>query len=309
MIAALTAAGGEVVGIDREPLPGVLRADLLAHDPRADDALRTADAVVHLAGCPGVRDDRPDAEGHRHRDNVLATARVLDLVPATTPLLVTSSSSVYGGTRSGRPCREDDGLRPTGGYAESKVAVERLCAGRARSGGRVTVVRPFTVAGEGQRADMALARWLAAAERGEPLRVFGSLTRTRDVTDARDFATAVRLLVDRPVTATVNIGTGTPHPLADLVSAVASAVGRPVAVEVVPAAAEEVADTRADVTRLERLTGFRPVTDLGALVARQHAAAVHRSVPAGAAPTGTMPAEAPPADAMPAAVALAGLTV
>ena len=282
MTAALAAAGADVVGIDREPVVGV-QADLLARDAEADMSLRTADAVVHLAGCPGVRDDRPDADSHRHRDNVLATARILELVPPTTPLLVTSSSSVYGGSRSGRPCREDDGLRPTGGYAESKVVVERLCAARARAGGRVTVVRPFTVAGEGQRPDMALARWLAAAERGEPLRVFGSLQRTRDVTDARDFATAVRLLVERPVTATVNVGTGSPRTLSDLVAAVAAAVGRPVEVEVVPAAAEEVADTRADVSRLTRLTGFRPVTNLTALVARQHEAATRSSALADAA--------------------------
>jgi nucleoside-diphosphate-sugar epimerase len=108
------------LGIDRRPagLPvGVrqVRADLLGGDPAVADALRTADAVFHLAGRAGVRQAGPAAEAARIRDNVAATAAVLRLVPPATPVVVTSSSSVYGGA-SGRPSREDDPLRPLGGY-------------------------------------------------------------------------------------------------------------------------------------------------------------------------------------------------
>ena len=288
VVGALSAAGAEVTGLDRRPAPEVaVVADLLAGAGPVDAALRAADAVVHLAGCPGVRDSRPDADMHRRRDNVLATSRVLGLVAPAVPLVVTSSSSVYGGARNGRPCSERDPVRPRGGYAVSKAAVERLCAARAAAGGRVTVLRPFTVAGEGQRPDMAIAQWLAAAARGEALRVFGSLDRTRDVTDARDVATVVRLLLERPVTATLNVGTGRPHRLSDLVAAVAAAVQRPVSVDVLPADPDEATDTRADVSRLEQLTGHRPRTDLVALVARQHAAAVAAPVPAAPALAGT----------------------
>ena len=67
------------------------------------------------------------------------------------------------------PRREDDVLAPLGGYARTKVALEAICARRAAAGGVVAVARPFTVAGEGQRSDMALSQWLDDAARGRPV--------------------------------------------------------------------------------------------------------------------------------------------
>jgi nucleoside-diphosphate-sugar epimerase len=272
LVAALAADGTAVVALDRRPPPdgpGVraLRGDLVGGDPAVTSALRAADAVFHLAGRPGVRDTGPDADAARARDNVAATAAVLDAVPRGTPLVVTSSSSVYGGA-AGRPSREGDPLRPLGGYARSKVAVELLCAGRP-----VAVLRPFTVAGEGQRPDMALARWIAAVGAGRPIRVLGSPSRTRDVTDVRDLVRAVRLAAERGVSGPLNVGTGRPRTLADLAAAVCRVLGAPAELVVTPAAVVEPAATWADTTRLRRTLGFVPVTDLDELVARQVAAA------------------------------------
>src|SRR2546423_7043775 len=94
------AGDGPVIGIDRRPVPpvpGVATriADLLEPDRGVQTALHRAGVVYHLAGCPGVRDGRPDADAWRYRDNVLASAAVLAAVPFDTPLVVTSSSSVY----------------------------------------------------------------------------------------------------------------------------------------------------------------------------------------------------------------------
>ncbi|MGH8893391.1 MAG: NAD-dependent epimerase/dehydratase family protein, partial [Actinomycetes bacterium] len=145
LVAELVSRGVTVIGVDRNPRVSgdhlALTGDLLHRDEMVDVALDTADAVVHLAGCPGVRDTAADVERRRRRDNVAATARVLDAVPARVPVVVASSSSVYGGSR-GRPSRETDAVAPRGGYARSKMAVEALCARRAAAGGRVTVVRP-----------------------------------------------------------------------------------------------------------------------------------------------------------------------
>jgi nucleoside-diphosphate-sugar epimerase len=291
LVRAFLAAGEPVVGIDRRPHgdlphrdppyrdvpPGltVLTADLLDPDEVVTAALRTADVIYHLAGCPGVRDGGPDVHRRRHRDNVLATARVLHAAPPRTPVVVTSSSSVYGGSAGGRPCAERDPLRPRGGYARSKVTVEMLCRSRLRSGGLTTVVRPFTVAGEGQRPDMALAQWIRAARLGRPLRLLGSPDRTRDITDVRDVARVLVALGDRGragLSGPVNIGTGTGHSLRDIAAAVAAALEMPVRSYVQPADPAEVTDTLADTRRLRRLVGFVPSTDLHALVARQVAA-------------------------------------
>lgn len=261
--------GHQVIGIDRRPqeaMPGltVLTADLLDGDDLVTAAFEAADAVYHLAGCPGVRDQSPGVAWRRHRDNVLAGARVLSAVPRGVPLVVASSSSVYGGAHHGRPSHEGDPLAPIGGYAQSKAALERLCARRP-----VTVVRPFTVAGEGQRPDMALALWLEAARHGRPLRVLGSLERTRDVTDVRQ---AARALIDLTgVPGVVNVGTGRGHTLRAMADAVAEVTGREVRFAIEPAPPVEPGDSLADTRRLRALIGWVPETDLLDVVRRQEA--------------------------------------
>ncbi|MER6947001.1 NAD(P)-dependent oxidoreductase [Nonomuraea sp. NPDC000554] len=269
LTSALLDAGEHVIGIDRRPQPErpgltVLTRDLLDEGGAVEAAFAVADAVYHLAGCPGVRDRGPGVARRRHRDNVLAGARVLALVRPGVPLVVASSSSVYGGTSGGRPSRESDPLRPIGGYARSKAALERLCQERP-----VTIVRPFTVAGEGQRPDMALSLWLAAAVAGRPLPVLGSLDRTRDVTDVRQ---AVRALIDLTgVPGVVNLGTGRGHSLRALAAAVAEVTGAEVTFDLRPAPPVEPGDSLADTRRLRSLIGWTPETDLLGLVRRQHA--------------------------------------
>lgn len=291
VVQALLDAGHHVVAVDRRTAPAhlacsphverltYLRTEITDAADELMDALRDADAVLHLAGCPGVRDRAPDVAARRHRDNVLATGAVLAATPPSTTLVVTSSSSVYGGSRSGRACHEDDALHPRGGYAASKALAEELCALRRDSGGSVTVARPFTVAGERQRPDMALATWLADARAGKPLTLLGSAQRTRDVTDVRDVVRALLALTERDPGVTVNIGTGRPRTLAALADAVCAAVGREVPRVVVAAGDDEVRHTRASVARLARLTGFTPATDLPALLARQLSATEGRGLP------------------------------
>jgi nucleoside-diphosphate-sugar epimerase len=265
--------GHRVVAVDRRPVPPVpgvtaLTADLLDDDPLVEVSLREADAVLHLAGCSGVRDTAPGVDHRRRRDNVQATRAVASLVPARTPLLVTSSSSVYGGARFGRASHESDPVHPRGGYARSKAGTEQVCAARAAAGGHVLVVRPFTVVGEGQRPDMALSRWAFAAMAGDPVRVFGSLQRTRDFTCVREVTRGLHALLCSGATGVVNLGSGAPRPLGEVVDSLRHALGLDVDVRVEPAAHYEVADTWADPGRLEALTGFRPRTDLHDVVRR-----------------------------------------
>jgi len=280
LVARLLRDGHRVVGIDRRPaMPEgalALVGDLSRPDALIRAALAEADAVFHLAGCPGVRDRTPDVAARRLRDNVLAGEQVLTLARPGVPLVVASSSSVYGGTRRergrDRPCAETDPLFPRGGYARSKVVLEQRCVRRAAAGGRVAVLRPFTVAGEGQRPDMALSRWIDAARRGEPLRVLGSPRRRRDVTDVADVVEAFVRAAERGATGVLNVGTGVGHRLSELADAVRAAVGADVPLVVEPVSAVEPPATLADTARCARTLGFVPVTDLAALVRRQAAA-------------------------------------
>ncbi len=279
LVRALAEHGATVTGIDRRAVLGSpdhhLHVDLV--DPAADavlrDAFASADLVFHLAARPGVRGTGRDIEVERRRDNVEATRRVLELTPMRVPLVATSSSSVYGGAQvvdgGIRASHELDALRPLGGYARSKVEGEQLCAARADAGGRVTVVRPFSVVGECQRSDMALTRWLRAAVAGEPLTILGSLDRSRDFTDVADVVRALLTLGMRGDTTVVNVGTGRPHTLEEVVRTIADELDRVLLLEVVPSGAEEPPATRAHVGRCERLCGFVPETDLVSVLRRQ----------------------------------------
>lgn len=293
LVAALAARGHRVVGIDRRPaVPGApgIHVQLDLADPASrvivSDVLRSAEVVFHLAARPGVRGSGAEIASARQRDNVDAGRVVLEETPPDTPIVVTSSSSVYGGARfvDGvvRASHESDPLQPLGGYARSKVELERLCEARVAAGGLVMVARPFTVVGEHQRDDMALNRWLRAAMAGRPLPILGSLERLRDLTDVHEVVRALLGLstYGRPVV--VNVGTGRPRSLGQIVSAIETVLEREVALEVTPAGSEEPAATRAHTARCERVCGFVPETDLVDVVRRTLAvfADVHTMEPA-----------------------------
>lgn len=294
LVGFLREAGRGVVAIDRRDqptLPGLtcVKAELGLPDDAVDAALRDADMVLHLAGCPGVRDRSPDVAWRRHRDNVLAARRVLESTPPDTMVVLASSSSVYGGS-DGMACRENQPVRPRGGYATSKVETERLCGARAAVGGAVVVARLFTVAGEGQRPDMALSRWITDVAAGRPARVYGSLERTRDITDVRDVCAAMLALAEHQASGIVNIGTGTAHTLKEMLEAVGAALGQAVTVDLEPADHDDPDATLADPTRLLELTGVRPHTDLAGLVRRQAAAALGQYLRGDDPPTWRTPA-------------------
>ena len=175
LVASLAADGIAVVAVDRRPPPAApasppLRADLL--DRRPGRAPRRCGP--RRRGLPPRRPARGTGHRRRRRRRPDQGQRAGDgrgAGPACRPDRRWSSPPPRPCTAGprGRPSRENDPLRPLGAYARSKAAVELLCAGRP-----VAVLRPFTVAGEGQRPDMALARWIAAVRAGRPIRILGS---------------------------------------------------------------------------------------------------------------------------------------
>ena len=280
LVDALVARGYRVIGIDREsrvPGPGYEHRALdLANDPSVTglaDIVADARLVFHLAARPGVRGSDPLVERLRWRDNVVATRNLLAAVPVVTPVVATSSSSVYGGSVARRgglvASKENDPLFPRGGYARSKLAMERICEHHRARGGVVAVVRPFTVAGEGQRADMAFSIWLDALSRGGPIEIFGSGTRSRDITDIRDVVEGIVRAGERHVNETVNLGTGVGHRLVDMARTLMNVSGLEAEISVRDVDSDEVDTTLADTTRCQRLLGFVPTTDLTALLERQ----------------------------------------
>ncbi|MGL5866196.1 MAG: NAD-dependent epimerase/dehydratase family protein [Dermatophilaceae bacterium] len=268
LVRALLGSGHRVRVIDR--VAGTeLGCQYVVADLVTDDVAGAlqGDVVYHLAARPGVRRDEPEVEQARIRDNVLATERVAQAVPADVPLVFTSSSSVYGGT-SGAPCEESGPLAPRGGYAWSKVAAEQICRDRAHSGGLVQIARLFTLIGEGQRPDMALALWAAAAAAGDPITVYGNLGRTRDFTDVAQAVEALICLARLSSPTVVNVGTGVGQSLAALLAAVSLHLGREPIVRIAEAPCQDPAATLAGTERLRSLMQRALSTDLIDVVGR-----------------------------------------
>jgi UDP-glucose 4-epimerase len=146
-----------------------------------------AEFIFHLAATVGVELVVKSAlsvlESSFHETQVLLRAAAT----RPTPLLLTSTSEVYG--KSQKPAfGEDDDLLigPPGqsrwSYACSKLTDEFLALAYAREKSLpVIIARLFNTVGPRQtgRYGMVLPRFIVAAKKGEPLKVFGDGTQTR----------------------------------------------------------------------------------------------------------------------------------
>jgi UDP-glucose 4-epimerase len=201
------------------------------------DLVSRADYVFHMAArniiasTANPRDDFLTNIGGTL--NVLLAAR--DSRP--TRVVYTGSTSVYGNART-IPLNEDDAIVPLSPYAVSKHGGESYCLAFYESYGLpVSVVRYSNVYGEGQRPDNpycgVVAKFFAAAAEGRPLLVHGDGEQTRDFTyvdDAVD-ATLLAAIAPRAEGEVFNVGTGIETSVNELARGVASAVGRPIAIE------------------------------------------------------------------------------
>ena len=146
-----------------------------------------AEFIFHLAATVGVELVVKSAlhvlEASFNETQILLRAAAKN----STPLLLTSTSEVYG--KSAKPeFSEDDDLLigPPGqsrwSYACSKLTDEFLALAYAREKNLpVTIARLFNTVGPRQtgRYGMVLPRFIAAAKAGEPLRVFGDGAQSR----------------------------------------------------------------------------------------------------------------------------------
>ncbi len=194
------------------------------------------------------------------------------------PVLLASSSEVYG--KSVRvPFREEDDVvyGPTTmtrwSYAYAKGMDEFVAlAHRARHGTRAVIARFFNTVGPRQSGEwgMVLPRFVGAALRGEPLRVFGDGRQQRCFCDVRDVARLLPVLLRRPQSAggVFNVGGDRLISVRELAQRVCTVLGSASRIELVPyerayaPGFEDVAVRQPDLTRLRSATGFEPTISL-----------------------------------------------
>jgi UDP-glucuronate 4-epimerase len=249
---------------------------------RVADAFRP-EVIVHLAAQAGVRHSL-EAPLSYLESNVIGTFSVMEAAKrhAVRHLLMASTSSVYG-ANTAMPFRETDKAdSQLTIYAASKKANESMAHAWAHLYDiPTTMFRFFTVYGPWGRPDLALYRFVDAILDGRPIDIYNHGEMYRDFTYVDDLVRAIRLLIDvmpvRPLDGLVpdgdslspvapfrivNIGNSEKVRLLDFVEAIEECLGCKAVRNYMPMQQGDVPATWADARLLQRLTGYRPATDL-----------------------------------------------
>jgi len=237
-----------------------------------------AEFIFHLAATVGV--ELVVQSALRVLESGFSEMQVLLRAAAqkSTPLLLTSTSEVYGKSAKAEFSEEDDLLiGPPGhsrwSYASAKLTDEFLALAYAREKALpVTIARLFNTIGPRQtgRYGMVLPRFIAAAKAGEPLRVFGDGAQSRCFGFVHDVVEAlVRLQHCESARGEIfNIGGTEEISIMELAKLVVAVLGSRSKIELVPydqAYAPGFDDLRRRkpcVEKLERCVKYKPQTPL-----------------------------------------------
>jgi len=243
---------------------------------------KKSEFIFHLAATVGVdlvvKSALHVLEISFHETQILLRAAAKN----STPLLLTSTSEVYG--KSAKPeFSEDDDLLigPPGqsrwSYACSKLTDEFLSLAYAREKNLpVTIARLFNTVGPRQtgRYGMVLPRFIAAANANEPLRVFGDGAQSRCFCLVNDVVESlVRLQHCGKARGEIfNIGGTEEVSILELAKLVVKTLGSKSKIELIPydkAYAPGFDDMRRRkplVEKLERFVKFKPQTPLREII-------------------------------------------
>jgi UDP-arabinose 4-epimerase len=267
----------------------LVRGDIL--DPQAlEDAFvrYRPQSVIHFAALAYVGESTKDPLSY-YAINTSGLVNVLKcMVAHGVARIVFSSSCATYGIPDKIPVTEDAPQRPISPYGRSKLMGEQII-GDAAEAHNLTfgILRYFNACGAdptghlGERHDpethiipLAID---AAIGRGPPLQIFGSDYPTRDGTCERDYihvtdlaeahVSALQAITSSSRSLTLNIGTGRPHSLLDVLATIERVTGRSVPVVWAPRRNGDPPSIVADRSRATRILGFRPVySDLETII-------------------------------------------
>ncbi len=251
--------------------------------PLVTELVDRCDLTVHLAAAVGVRliVERPV---HTIETNVRATETVLAAAAKKQKLVVVASTSEVYGKSTLIPFREDHDLQlgPTShsrwAYACSKALDEWLALAYSHEKHvPVIVVRFFNTVGPRQtgRYGMVLPNFARQALMNEPITVYGTGDQSRCFGHVQDAVEGLLRLIATPqaLNEVFNIGSTEEVSILRLAELVKEAAGSSSPIQLVPyseayaAGFEDMMRRVPDVTKLERVTGFRPRTPLSQIIA------------------------------------------
>jgi len=267
-----------IAGLHRRPAPGwdeSVAIDL-ADAPALPGLLErlAPDAVLHLGAQANVAASFTDVAATWDA-NLTATLNLGAAMLAALPqarLLFASTSEIYGlSFQRGTALDEQAPLAPSNPYAAAKAAADIALGEMALRGLRVVRMRPLNHVGPGQSAGFAVAafaRQVARIEAGlqEPVLRVGALERWRDFLDVRDVAAAYARALAKwealPNGVALNLASGTPRRIGDVLAALIGRSTTPMLVEETAGALRpnDIIRSLGDARRAHDLLGWAPTT-------------------------------------------------
>ena len=302
---ALQSAGFSVVGVDNfvnsspDVLPRLHRLggvkpvfeqiDVL--DQAALDGVfrrHDIDAVIHFAALKAVGESsaKPLDYYQNNLGSLMSLARVMG-EHAVSQLVFSSSATVYG-TPEQLPLSESSPLSSTSPYGSTKLMAETILRdlALARPDWSVATLRYFNPVGAHESGETGenprgtpnnLMPYITQVAVGlrDRLTVFGNDYPTPDGTGVRDYihvqdlaeghVAALRHLIDKQSSVTVNLGTGRGHSVLELIAAFEQASGCRIPYEIAARRSGDVAACYADVSLARELLGWQSRRDLAAM--------------------------------------------
>ena len=258
----LSDAGHRVVALTRsgDPRPDVVLDDLSEPNSLAASLVeKQVEAVVHAAWMGHPRSAGNDYASQLHHCLLPSTNVALAAGLADVKSVVLMSSG--GGLTAIRQRRSTP---PAYGWA--KAVAEGIFESHAEMFGyALTTIRPTAVYGPGQRPEAGLGAVSVFADallKGDPIRVLGPDTATRDYLHVRDLARAVHAALVHETDGVFDLGGPRSVSIKELISLLEAATGISAIVDHLPASGFDPATVVLDNTPFHELTGWSPEADI-----------------------------------------------
>ena len=248
-------------GLDVEIVEGELRSYERVHN-----SIRKMEIVYHLGALGSVPRSVQDpltsnAVNVEGTLNVLLAARD----EGVRRVVFSSSTSVYGSSRQ-MPTSEESPPDPISPYGVAKLAAERYCVSFARvyESFESVVLRYFNVFGERQSPFSQYAgvvpRFAVAIAAGSPIDVYGDGEQSRDFTYVGNVVDATIRGGETPGASgeIFNVAAGSSASVNTLADLIGTILGRHVEKRHLPSRAGDIRNSWADLSKAERVLGYRP---------------------------------------------------
>jgi UDP-glucose 4-epimerase len=262
------------------------KVDFVEGDIRNRDVLQTTfqlhsiDSVIHFAGLKAVGESQ--AQPLMYYDNNVNGSVILleEMAKANIKTIVFSSSATVYGDPGYSQYKEDTPVAPINVYGRTKLMVEDIIKDLKNSDAswRAALLRYFNPVGAHASGKMGenpsgipnnLMPFVAqvAVGKREKLSVYGNDYNTPDGTGKRDYIhvedlaaghlAALKVLENQSVLLTLNLGTGKPNSVLEMIHAFEKASGKKINYEIVARRSGDLAEYYADPTLAEKILGWQ----------------------------------------------------